>query len=102
MAYSTLGRENEAQTALKRLVTEYGSLDAVIIAGVYAWRGDKDEAFQWLDNGFERRAAGIAYILGSNFFESLIDDPRWAEFLKKVNLFDYWQAMPAKYGGPQS
>ena len=101
MAYSTLGRENEAQTALKRLVTEYGSLDAVIIAGVYAWRGDIDDAFQWLENGFERRAAGIAYILGSNFFESLIDDPRWADFLKKVELLEYWQAMPAEYGGPQ-
>jgi TolB-like protein/lipoprotein NlpI len=100
MAYSTLGREAEAEEALKRLVFEYGTQNPVWIAEVYSWRGQKDEAFEWLEKGFMQRSIGLPHLLGNNVFYSLTDDSRWTELLKKINLLEYWQAMPPEYGGP--
>ncbi|MEE9596570.1 MAG: hypothetical protein V3V96_07310, partial [Acidiferrobacterales bacterium] len=100
MAYSTLGREAEAEEALKRLVFEYGTQNPVWIAEVYSWRGQKDEAFEWLDKAFMQRSIGLSVMLGNNVYDSLRDDPRWVGLLKKMNLLEYWQAMPPEYGGP--
>jgi TolB-like protein/Flp pilus assembly protein TadD len=100
MAYSKLGRKAEAEDALKRLVDEFGAQNPVWIAEAYSWRGQKDEAFEWLEKGFMQRSSGLAHLLGNNVFYSLTDDPRWAELLKKIDLFEYWQAMPPEYGGP--
>ncbi len=100
MAYSTLGREAEAEEALKTLVFEYGKQNPVWIAEVYSWRGQKDEAFEWLEKAFMQRSAGLSYLLGNNVYYPLTDDSRWAELLKKINLLEYWKAMPPEYGGP--
>ena len=102
MVYSTLGRETEAQEALNRLVSEYGKQNPVWIAEAYSWRGQKDEAFNWLEKGFMQRSTGLSYMLGNNVFYSLTNDSRWADLLKKMNLLEYWQAMPPEYGGPTS
>jgi TolB-like protein/Tfp pilus assembly protein PilF len=100
MAYSTLERESEAEAALNRLVSEYGTQNPVWIAEAYSWRGQKDEAFEWLEIAFKQRDSGLAYLLGNNAFYPLKDDPRWAVLLNKIDLLEYWQAMPAEYGGP--
>ena len=100
MAYSTLGLEAEAEEALKRLVSEYGTQSPVWIAEAYSWRGQKDEAFEWLEKAFMQGDIGLSYMLGNNVFDSLTDDPRWVGLLKKMNLLEYWQAMPPEYGGP--
>ena len=100
MAYSTLGREAEAEEALKRLVSEFGTQNPVWIAEAYSWRGQKDEAFEWLEKAFMQGDIGLSYMLGNNVFYSLTDDPRWVGLLKKMNLLEYWKAMPPEYGGP--
>ena len=100
MAYSTLGREAEAEEALKRLVSEYGTQNPIWVAEAYSWRGQKDEAFEWLEKAFMQRDIGLSYMLGNNVYYSLTGDPRWVGLLKKMNLLEYWQAMPPEYGGP--
>ncbi len=100
MAYSTLGREAEAEVALKRLVSDYGAQNPFWIAEAYSWRGQKDEAFEWLEKAFMQRSIGLSYVLGNNVLYSLTDDARWTELLKKINLLEYWQVMPPEYGGP--
>ncbi len=100
MAYSTLGLEAEAEEALKRLVSEYGTQNPIWIAEAYSWRGQKDEAFEWLEKAFMQGEFGLSYMLGNNVYYSLTGDPRWVGLLKKMNLLEYWQAMPPEYGGP--
>ena len=100
MAYSTLGLEAEAEEALKRLVSEYGTQNPIWIAEAYSWRGQKDEAFEWLEKAFMQGDFGLSYMLGNNVYYSLTGDPRWVGLLKKMNLLEYWQAMPPEYGGP--
>ena len=100
LAYTTLGRQADAQSALESLVSEYGEQNPAWIAEAYSWRGEKNQAFDWLEKAYMQKDVGLAYLLGSNAFESLWDDPRWMELLQNLNLLEYWQAMPAEYGGP--
>jgi tetratricopeptide (TPR) repeat protein len=100
LAYSTLGREAEAQSALESLVSEYREQSPAWIAEAHSWRGERDQAFEWLEKAFMQKDVGLAYLLGNNFFESLWDDPRWVELLQKLDLLEYWQEMPPEYGGP--
>ena len=102
MAYSTLGREVEAEEALNRLVSEYGLKNPGWVAEAYSWRGQKDEAFQWLETAFVQKDNTLAYLLGNNVFYALRDDPRWMDLLEKLHLMEYWQAMPEEYGGPRA
>jgi len=100
LAYSTLGREAEAQAGLRRLVAEQGRENPVWIAEVFAWRGERDKAFKWLEEAYIQKDIGLAYLLNSYVFENLRDDPRWVQLLQKLKLLEYWQAMPPEYGGP--
>ena len=102
IVYHSLGRKAESDAALQTLISEYAAEgNSYFIATVFSWRGEKDEAFEWLEKAFQAHDSGIAYMLGNNLLVPLIDDPRWPPFLAKVGLLEYWQAMPAEYGGPR-
>jgi adenylate cyclase len=100
LAYTTLGREAEAQAVLQRLVDQEGEQNPVWVAEAYAWRDERDTAFEWLEKAFVQKDVGLAYLLGNTVFESLWDDPQWVAFLQKLNLLEHWKAMLPEYGGP--
>jgi TolB-like protein/Flp pilus assembly protein TadD len=100
LANTTLGNETEAHAVLQRLVAQEGKQNAVWVAEAFGWRGDKDQAFEWLERAYMQKDIGLSYLLGNNIFEDLWDDPRWMELLQKLNLLEHWQAMPPEYGGP--
>ncbi len=51
---------------------------------VYAWRGERDAAFAWLD-----RASPARWYLSHDYFLApLRDDPRYQVLLQKLNLND--------------
>jgi len=64
------------------------------MATVYAWRGENDLAFKWLEAAFEQRDSSLANILTWREFDSLKADPRYPIFLKKLGLLEAWKAMP--------
>jgi adenylate cyclase len=101
IVYHSLGRQADSDAALESLLADYDRDEfAFFIATVFSWRGEKDKAFEWLEKAYRAQNGGIAYMLGDNLLYPLIDDPRWPAYLEKVNLLEYWQAMPASYGGP--
>jgi len=100
LAYSTLGREAEARTALDYLISEYGEQNPTWVAETYVWRGEKDQAFEWLEKAYTQKDIGLAYLLPNSVFENLRDDSRWEELLQKLDLLEHWQKMPPEYGGP--
>jgi len=86
-----LGNQQKAQTALDDLIENYGDFMAFQVAMIYAWRGETDKAFEWLETSFEDRDGGITHLLSGDIFESLYDDPRWEPYLLKLGLLDYWK-----------
>ena len=85
LAYSQLGRDADSRAALGRLVAadERGASIAYHIAQVHAWRGEKDQAFRWLEKGLAVRDPGITYIKFDPLISSLRSDPRYAALLEE-------------------
>ena len=54
LAYHGLGRKAQAETALGALIESYGDSDPLLVAEVYAYRGQADEAFKWLQKNDEK------------------------------------------------
>ena len=58
------------------------------IAEVYAYRGDKDRAFEWLERARRQRDAGLVGLRCDPVYENLHGDPRWDAFLRTLGLAD--------------
>ena len=84
MAYHALGRKADADAALAALIAKYEKDGPSNIAYVYAYRGEADKAFAWLDKAVEYGDTGLAQIVTENLFEKIHADPRWLAFLRKI------------------
>jgi TolB-like protein/DNA-binding winged helix-turn-helix (wHTH) protein/Flp pilus assembly protein TadD len=86
LAYYTLGRREESDRALKKLIATYQNDCAFQIAEVYAYRGETDKAFEWLDRAYRQRDPGTPELKTDPLMRSLRQDPRFAELLGKMHL----------------
>jgi len=81
MVYHALGRKADADNALAALIAKYEKEYSSNIACVYAFRGEADQAFAWLDKVLERHE-GFSQM--DNVFDKIHSDPRWLPFLRKI------------------
>ncbi len=87
-AYAATGKRTEALAIIKELEQKYIRNEAkgFSVATVYAGLGDKDKVFEWLEKDFQNRDGSLAEITASVPLESLRDDPRFKDLLKRMNL----------------
>ena len=78
----------EADAALAQLIKTSADGAAYQIAEVYAYRGEKDRAFEWLERAHHQRDSGLVGFQVDPFFENLKNDPRWNAFLRTMGLAD--------------
>ncbi len=95
-ALHELGRQEEARQALQYVIDNDSEWLAYQIAEAFAYMGDTEAAFQWLETSYEMRDGGITYLIGDPTLKSLYNDPRWESLLLKVGLLDAWQVLQAK------
>lgn len=86
MVVFAMGRTDEANTLLQQLIDEFGNSTWPNIAHVYAFRGETDAAFKWLELAYDNRDASLLEILNYPEFKSLYGDPRWNAFINKLGL----------------
>ena len=84
MVYHALGRKADSDAALAALIAKYGKDAACNIAWVYAFRGEADQAFAWLDKAVAYHDSGLAEIVAENLFDKIHRDPRWLPLLRKM------------------
>jgi TolB-like protein/tetratricopeptide (TPR) repeat protein len=84
MAYYALGRKADSDAALSALIGKYEKEDPYNIAYIYAFRGETNKAFEWLDKTVEYQDPGLCEIPTENFFASIRSDSRWLPFLRKI------------------
>jgi TolB-like protein/Tfp pilus assembly protein PilF len=84
MAYHALGRKADSDAALAALIAKWEKESPENIAYVYAYRGEADKTFEWLDKAIEYGDPGIGEIVTDNLFDKIHADPRWLAFLRKV------------------
>ena len=86
MAIYGMGKTKEADILLKQFVTDWGHDSWPNIAHVYAYRGEKDNAFKWLELAYDNKDASLLEILNYPEMENLWGDPRWNKFINKLGL----------------
>ncbi len=81
-------KKTEAGDTLALLVKNYADVAAIQIAQVYAFRGENDRAFEWLERAYRQRDPGLATSKSNPLFDNVRSDLRWPVFLKKIGLSD--------------
>ena len=84
MAYHALGRNADSDAALAVLIAKNEKESPFNIAYVYAFRGEADKAFEWLDKAVLYGDPGLSDVVSDNLFDKIHADPRWLPFLRKV------------------
>jgi hypothetical protein len=88
MARWSQKRIPESDAALARLIETAADTAAYQIAEVYAYREDKDRAFEWLERARRQRDSGLVGLRSDPFLKRLEGDPRWSTFVHKMGLAD--------------
>jgi hypothetical protein len=83
-AYYAVGRKAESDAALSALVAKLEKDASYNIAYSYAFRGEVDRAFEWLDKAVQYKDGGLSEIVYEQFFDKMRSDPRWLPFLRKI------------------
>jgi len=86
LAHHALGQERDSDTALAALIAKYRAYAAYQIAQVYAFRGQSDKSFEWLELAYEQRDPGLPEIKSNPLFNNLRHDRRYTELLNKMRL----------------
>ena len=81
-------RVEESDAALNELIKNEAELAAFQVAEAYAYRGDKDRAFEWLERARRQHDPGLGNLRKDPLLESLYHDPRWNAFLHTMGLAD--------------
>jgi tetratricopeptide (TPR) repeat protein len=84
MVYHALGRKADSDAALAALIAKSEKDAPYNIAYVYAFRGEADKAFEWLDKAVDYGDTGLGDIVVENLFDKIHNDPRWLAFLHKI------------------
>jgi len=86
LAEHTLGDTKASQQALDSLIAAAAGEAAYQIAEVYAWRGEKDKAFEWLERAHRQQDGGLVSTKADLLLASLRSDPRYLAMLRKLNF----------------
>ncbi len=84
LSYRALHRTAEANAAFATLLSKSAGAEFQV-AETYAYFGDADQAFKWLDAAAERDL-GIIWLHNDPLFKALTGDTRYATLLRKLKM----------------
>ena len=87
-AYAAAGRRDEALKALDQLkaVARQRYVSPINFVFIYIGLGEKDEAFRWLDMGYQERDPQVSRLSINPLFDPLRSDARFTELMRRVGL----------------
>jgi TolB-like protein/Tfp pilus assembly protein PilF len=85
MAFFALGSKAESDAALAQMLKSHANRP-LLISSVYAFRGQLDEALQWLDRAYVQKDPALLLLKSQLSFDKLDGDPRYKALLRKMNL----------------
>jgi TolB-like protein len=86
LAQHVRGNRDAADAALADLIANGRDQLAYQIAEVYAVRGEKEKAFEWLEKSLDSHDTGTLAILVDPLLRGLRDDPRHKALVAKMNF----------------
>lgn len=80
-----LGKQKEAYELLSEFTRDFPA-EAANISQIYAYIGDKDKAFEWLEKALVIKDPTLVEALYFPDFRSLYKDPRWKDYINRIGL----------------
>jgi tetratricopeptide (TPR) repeat protein len=84
IVHQALGQMAESDAALAELIERYERQLTIGVAGVLAFRGEADRAFDWLEKAVQYKDPLLSLTAATILFANLHDDPRWLSFLESI------------------
>ena len=86
LVYHAAGKKKEADEALKIFTEKFQKEWNYLLAELYAYRGENDKAFMWLETAYQNKDGWLVFLKGDPLMKNLRPDPRYKVFLNKMNL----------------
>jgi DNA-binding winged helix-turn-helix (wHTH) protein/tetratricopeptide (TPR) repeat protein len=80
------GLERDGWNSVLRHMTGNNNFRTMFLAGTYAQLGDKDKAFEVLEEMYDRKAILLITLKREPSLDPIRDDPRFSELVRKVGL----------------
>jgi tetratricopeptide (TPR) repeat protein len=87
-AYASAGREKQAVEILAQLeiMGKHRYVDPCLVAHIYTALGEKENAFNCLEQALQTRSAWVVYLPMDPWFDPLREDPRFEDLLRRAGL----------------
>jgi tetratricopeptide (TPR) repeat protein len=87
-AYAGLGRKEEAQEMLNKLIelSQKSYVPLTEVADTCVCLGEKERAIEWLEKAYEERLPRLNDLKVNHFWDSLRSDPRFQDLLRRMNF----------------
>jgi tetratricopeptide (TPR) repeat protein len=86
MAQYSQGATDASERAVASSIAKHANTMAYQIAEVYAWRGQSDAAFEWLERAYKQRDPGLCYLKFDPLLDAIRHDARYAVLLRELKL----------------
>jgi adenylate cyclase len=84
MARHTMGETEAAARAMDAFIAQYGDYSAYDVATIYAYTGQTEAAFEWLQKAIENSCPELNTMAADQLFRNLFNDPRWLALQKET------------------
>jgi TolB-like protein/Flp pilus assembly protein TadD len=86
IVYNAMGRKSDADHALAELLKHQSTTSPMVIAMVYAYRNERDAAFDWIERAYRQNDDVLAWIKNQRLLANIRSDPRYQQWLTKLNF----------------
>ena len=76
----------EADKLLNEFIDQYSNSNLANIARIYAFRGNIEKSFEWLNKAFEHPDSTLIHVINFPDFKKMHDDPRWNQLVIKMKF----------------
>jgi serine/threonine protein kinase/TolB-like protein len=86
--YALSGKKSDARTVIDQLkqLSGHQYVAPTNIALIYGGLGEKDQAFAWLEKGYEERSFAMSWLNVEPRWDSIRSDPRFADLIRRMGL----------------
>jgi TolB-like protein/Tfp pilus assembly protein PilF len=84
--YDKLGRHADAEAELAKLKAAQGDASAYQYATIYAQRGNRATAFEWLETALRLRDPGLIYVKTDPLIDPLRKEPRFQAVMRQLKF----------------
>lgn len=81
-----VGNTTEADALFAEFLEKYSTKEPANTADLYAFRGDYEQSFAWLNKAYEVKDPVLIEALTYPSFKAMYSDPRWSDFIRKLGL----------------